>query len=84
MSSFSLASGESGLWSGPTEKSRGGVGDNTLASDLLAEGVPEGVVGTECAQCGHRWQGYTQWKGRSRRDGSRPKTEYYSCGGYIK
>jgi len=36
-----------------------------------------------CAHCGHKWQGYTQHRGRKKKDGSPLKTLYYGCGGYI-
>ena len=36
-----------------------------------------------CAHCGHNWQGYTQQKRDPRQDGSKIKTRYYACGGYI-
>ena len=36
-----------------------------------------------CARCGHRWQGYTQTKGKPRADGTKVKTRYYACGGYV-
>ena len=53
---------------------RGGRG---ATSNYLLTGV---VV---CEHCGHNWQGYSTWKGRKRKDGTRPKTEYYACGGYV-
>ena len=34
-------------------------------SDYLLTGL---IV---CSHCGHHWQGYTQWKGRRRKDGER-------------
>jgi len=37
----------------------------------------------KCARCGHNWQGYTQHRGRKKKDGSSLKTLYYGCGGYI-
>ncbi len=46
-------------------------------SDYLLTGV------IECARCGHHWQGYTQRRGRRRKDGSQVKTKYYACGGYV-
>ena len=36
-----------------------------------------------CSRCGHNWQGYTQTKGKPRKDGGKVKTRYYACGGYI-
>ncbi|MDP8239965.1 MAG: recombinase family protein [Candidatus Hatepunaea meridiana] len=36
-----------------------------------------------CANCGHKWFGYTVNKGRRRKDGSNVKTLYYACGGYT-
>jgi len=36
-----------------------------------------------CSHCGHNWQGYTQTKGKPRKDGTKVKTGYYGCGGYI-
>ena len=36
-----------------------------------------------CKHCGHHWQGYTQTKGKPRNDGTKVKTPYYGCGGYI-
>ncbi len=48
-----------------------------MHSDYLLTGL---IV---CANCGHNWQGYTQWKGRKRKDDTRPKTQYYACGGYV-
>jgi DNA invertase Pin-like site-specific DNA recombinase len=36
-----------------------------------------------CALCGNRYQGVTREKGRKRLDGTRVKTYYYGCGGYI-
>ncbi len=46
-------------------------------SDFLLTGI---VV---CAKCGHNWQGTSQSKGKPRADGTRTKTKYYACGGYI-
>jgi len=46
-------------------------------SDYLLTGL---IV---CGHCGHRWQGYSQWKGRRRKDGVWPKSQYYACGGYV-
>jgi hypothetical protein len=37
----------------------------------------------KCSLCGNRYQGVTRIKGKKRVDGSRVKTYYYSCGGYI-
>ena len=36
-----------------------------------------------CSLCGNRYQGVTRIKGKKRVDGSRVKTYYYGCGGYI-
>ncbi len=36
-----------------------------------------------CARCGHTFQAYTVTKAKSRNDGSRVRTHYYACGGYI-
>jgi len=37
----------------------------------------------ECSLCGCRYQGVTRIKGKKRVDGTRVKTRYYGCGGYI-
>ena len=37
----------------------------------------------KCSLCGNRYQGVTRNKGKRRLDGSRVKTYYYGCGGYI-
>jgi site-specific DNA recombinase len=37
----------------------------------------------KCSLCGNRYQGVTRTKGKKRIDGSRVKTYYYGCGGYI-
>jgi len=37
----------------------------------------------ECSLCGRRFQGVTRVKGKKRVDGTRVKTRYYGCGGYI-
>ena len=37
----------------------------------------------KCSLCGFRYQGVTQAKGKKRVDGTREKTRYYGCGGYI-
>jgi len=37
----------------------------------------------ECSLCGRRYQGVTRVKGKKRVDGTRVKTRYYGCGGYI-
>jgi hypothetical protein len=36
-----------------------------------------------CSLCGSRYQGVTRIKGKKRNDGTRVKTYYYGCGGYI-
>jgi DNA invertase Pin-like site-specific DNA recombinase len=36
-----------------------------------------------CSLCGSRYQGVTRAKGKKRLDGTRVKTFYYGCGGYI-
>jgi DNA invertase Pin-like site-specific DNA recombinase len=36
-----------------------------------------------CRLCGSRYQGVTRTKGKKRLDGTRVKTFYYGCGGYI-
>ncbi len=36
-----------------------------------------------CASCGHKFQAYTVTKAKSRKDGSRVRTHYYACGGYV-
>jgi len=36
-----------------------------------------------CNLCGSRYQGVTRAKGKKRLDGTRTKTFYYGCGGYI-
>ena len=46
-------------------------------SDYLLTGV------LVCAHCGHNWQGTSQIKGKPRVDGTKVKTKYYACGGYI-
>ena len=46
-------------------------------SDYLLTGV------LVCSHCGHKWQGTAQIKGKPRVDGSKVKTKYYACGGYI-
>jgi len=37
----------------------------------------------KCSLCGNRYQGITRIKGKKRVDGSRIKTYYYGCGGYL-
>jgi DNA invertase Pin-like site-specific DNA recombinase len=37
----------------------------------------------KCTICGNRYQGVTRIKGKKRNDGTRVKTYYYGCGGYI-
>jgi hypothetical protein len=37
----------------------------------------------KCGLCGCRYQGVTRAKGKKRLDGTRVKTFYYGCGGYI-
>jgi len=37
----------------------------------------------KCTLCGCRYQGVTRNKGKKRLDGTRVKTFYYGCGGYI-
>jgi DNA invertase Pin-like site-specific DNA recombinase len=37
----------------------------------------------KCSLCGCRYQGVTRNKGKKRLDGTRVKTLYYGCGGYI-
>ncbi|MBW8040637.1 MAG: hypothetical protein FVQ85_11610 [Planctomycetes bacterium] len=37
----------------------------------------------KCSLCGNRYQGVTRIKGKKRNDGTRVKTYYYGCGGYI-
>ena len=37
----------------------------------------------KCSLCGFRYQGVTQVKGKKRVDGTRVKTCYYGCAGYI-
>jgi hypothetical protein len=37
----------------------------------------------KCGLCGSRYQGVTRAKGKKRLDGTRVKTFYYGCGGYI-
>ena len=37
----------------------------------------------KCSLCGCRYQGFTRIKGKKRLDGTRVKTSYYVCGGYI-
>jgi len=37
----------------------------------------------KCSLCGSRYQGVTRAKGKKRLDGTRVKTFYYGCGGYI-
>ena len=37
----------------------------------------------KCSLCGFRYQGVTQAKGKKRVDGTREKTRYYGCAGYI-
>jgi len=37
----------------------------------------------KCSLCGSRYQGVTRVKGKKRVDGTRVKTRYYGCGGYI-
>jgi DNA invertase Pin-like site-specific DNA recombinase len=36
-----------------------------------------------CSHCGSRYQGLTRIKGKKRNDGTRVRTYYYACGGYI-
>ena len=35
-----------------------------------------------CKNCGHKWMGYTS-NGKKKVDGTRSKTLYYACGGYV-
>jgi len=37
----------------------------------------------KCSLCSNRYQGVTRSKGKRRLDGTRVKTYYYGCGGYI-
>jgi len=37
----------------------------------------------KCGLCGNRYQGVTRVKGKKRLDGTRVRTYYYGCGGYI-
>ena len=37
----------------------------------------------KCGLCGNRYQGVTRIKGKKRLDGTRVRTYYYGCGGYI-
>jgi hypothetical protein len=37
----------------------------------------------KCSLCGRRYQGVTRNKGKRRLDGTRVRTHYYGCGGYI-
>lgn len=37
----------------------------------------------QCDRCGHYWQGYSTTKGRTRKDGTKVKTYYYTCNGYV-
>jgi len=37
----------------------------------------------QCDRCGHYWQGYSTTKGRARKDGTKVKTYYYACNGYV-
>ena len=37
----------------------------------------------KCGLCGNRYQGVTRNKGKKRLDGTKVKTYYYGCGGYI-
>jgi hypothetical protein len=37
----------------------------------------------KCSLCGCRYQGVTRVKGKKRLDGTRVRTYYYGCGGYI-
>jgi len=37
----------------------------------------------QCSLCGSRYQGITKTNGKKRLDGTRVKTSYYVCGGYI-
>jgi len=36
----------------------------------------------KCKNCGHKWLGYTV-NGKKHKDGTKSKTLYYACGGYV-
>lgn len=61
-------------------KSHGGqsyrVGQGAQSQYLLS-----GLI--QCDRCGHYWQGYAVSKGKPRKDGTKVKTYYYGCNGYI-
>lgn len=52
------------------------VGKGAKSSYLLT-----GLI--QCDRCGHYWQGYAVTKGKPRKDGTKVKTYYYGCNGYI-
>ena len=52
------------------------VGQGAKSSYLLT-----GLI--QCDRCGHYWQGYSVNKGKPRKDGSKVKTYYYACNGYV-
>ena len=52
------------------------VGQGAKSSYLLT-----GLI--QCDRCGHYWQGYSTVKGKSRKDGTKVKTYYYACNGYV-
>jgi len=37
----------------------------------------------QCDRCQHYWQGYAVNKGKPRKDGTKVKTYYYACNGYV-
>ncbi len=52
------------------------VGQGAKSSYLLT-----GLI--QCDRCGHYWQGYSTVKGKLRKDGTKVKTYYYACNGYV-
>ena len=52
------------------------VGQGAKSSYLLT-----GLI--QCDRCGHYWQGYSVNKGKPRKDGTKVKTCYYACNGYV-
>jgi hypothetical protein len=48
-----------------------------LVSPYLLSGL------VECGGCGHRFHGHKITKGKSKKNGEKVVTEYYTCGGYM-
>ena len=57
-------------------KSHGKTWDGKRSRFILS-----GII--SCTKCSSRYQGVTKHKGKTNLDGTKTKTFYYSCGGYI-